>query len=544
MANQRIFVQGKETTPSLTRSTPVGLPPDLLEAASQRLSLAALLYAIAYSVAYSIGRFTSSPLYESPEHGAVGDVSALVSISLSLAVFWLAQSGRLDPQLLLDIGLIYWVVSAAGIDFGTYWYLPTGDNVVGISWVCVWLVLFPLIVPSSPGKTLLAALVTASMGPLMFLISLVFRGDPMPDGVYTLNLFVPYYLCAGMAFAGSRIIYQLGCDVTRAREMGSYKLIELLGRGGIGEVWLAKHRLLARPAAIKLLSPQVLGSTADGRLNKVALKRFEREAQATAALGSPHTIRLYDFGTTEEGSFYYAMELLDGFDLESLVTRFGPVSPARAVDFLIQACNSLADAHHHGLIHRDIKPSNIYVCRLGIQFDFIKVLDFGLVKLDHDPSGQATQLTREGLTTGTPAYLSPEVALGQGEVDARTDLYSLGCVAYWLVTGQLVFKGETPMQVVLDHIQTTPIPPSQRTELEIPSALEQIILSCLEKKPEKRPQTALELGERLAACEIRQPWTQEDARRWWALNKPAEERASRATRGRTQETGDQPPADS
>ena len=364
----------------------------------------------------------------------------------------------------------------------------------------------------------------------------------MPDGIYMLQLFVPYYICAGLAFVGSVIIYKLGCDVTRAREMGSYKLMELLGRGGIGEVWLAKHRLLARPAAIKLLSPQVLGSTPDGSLNKVALKRFEREAQATAALGSPHTIRLYDFGTTEEGSFYYAMELLDGFDLESLVTRFGPVSPARAVDFLMQACNSLADAHHHGLIHRDIKPSNIYVCRLGIQFDFIKVLDFGLVKLDHDPSGQATQLTQEGLTTGTPAYLSPEVALGQGEVDARTDLYSLGCVAYWLVTGQLVFKGETPMQVVVDHIQTTPIPPSQRTELDIPSALEQIILSCLEKKPEKRPQTALELGERLAACEIRQPWTQEDARRWWALNKPAEEPTSRA-RGRTQETGDQPPAD-
>ncbi|MEE8462384.1 MAG: serine/threonine-protein kinase, partial [Acidobacteriota bacterium] len=442
MANQRMFVQGRETTPSLTRSAPVGLPPDLLEAASQRLSLAALLYAFAYSVSFLIGRFTTSPQYESFEHSSVGDVAALVSVSLSLAVFWLARSGRLDPQFLLDIGLIYWVVSAAGIDFGFYWALPPGFPVVGISWVCVWLVLFPLIVPSSPGKTLLAALMTATVGPLLFFMSLVFRGNPMPDGVYMLNLFVPYYICAGLAFVGSAIIYKLGCDVTRAREMGSYKLIELLGRGGIGEVWLAKHRLLARPAAIKLLNPQVLGSTADGSLNKLALKRFEREAQATAALGSPHTIRLYDFGTTEEGSFYYAMELLDGFDLESLVTRFGPVSPARAVDFLIQACDSLADAHHHGLIHRDIKPSNIYVCRLGIQFDFIKVLDFGLVKLDHDPSGQATQLTREGLTTGTPAYLSPEVALGQGEVDARTDIYSLGCVAYWLVTGQLVFKGD------------------------------------------------------------------------------------------------------
>ncbi len=543
MANQRIFVQGKETTPSLTRSTPVGLPPDLLEAASQRLSLAALLYAIAYSVSFGIGRFTTTPLFEQFEQSSVGDVSALVSISLSLAVFWLARSGRLDPQFLLDIGLIYWVVGAAGIDFGTYWALPPGFPMLGISWVCVWLVLFPLIVPSSPGKTLLAALVTATVGPLLFLISLVFRGIPMPDGVYVLNLFVPYYVCAGLAFAGSGIIYKLGCDVTRAREMGSYKLIELLGRCGIGEVWLAKHRLLARPASIKLISPQFLGATSDGSLNKLALKRFDREAQATAALGSPHTIRLYDFGTTDEGSFYYAMELLDGFDLESLVTRFGPVSPSRAVDFLMQACDSLADAHHNGLIHRDIKPSNIYACRLGIQFDFIKVLDFGLVKMDRSSSAQETQLTREGLTTGTPAYLSPEVALGQGAVDARTDLYSLGCVAYWLVTGQLVFEGQTPMQVVLDHIQTAPVPPTQRTELEIPSALEQIILSCLEKKPEKRPQTALELAERLAACEIREPWTKEDAQRWWALNKPVEERASSAT-GRTPETGGQLTADS
>jgi len=542
MANQRMFVQGKETTPSLTRSTQVGLPPDLLEAASQRLSLAALLYAIAYSVSYLIGRFTTSPLYELFEHSVVGDVSALVSISLSLAVFWLARSGRLDPQFLLDIGLIYWVVSAVGIDFSFYWTLPAGYAVSGISWVCVWLVFFPLIVPSSPGKTLLAALMTATVGPLLFFMSLVFRGNPMPDGVYVLNLFVPYYISAGLAFMGSRIIYQLGCDVSKAREMGSYKLIELLGRGGIGEVWLAKHRLLARPAAIKLLNPQVLGSASDGSLNKLALKRFEREAQATAALGSPHTIRLYDFGTTDEGSFYYAMELLDGFDLESLVTRFGPVSPSRAVDFLMQACDSLADAHHNGLIHRDIKPSNLYACRLGIQYDFIKVLDFGLVKMDRSSSAQETQLTREGLTTGTPAYLSPEVALGQGEVDARTDIYSLGCVAYWLVTGQLVFEGQTPMQVVLDHIQTVPVPPTQRTELEIPSALEQIILSCLEKKPEKRPQTALELAERLAACEIREPWTKEDAQRWWALNKPVEERASSAT-GRTPETGDQLPAD-
>ncbi len=209
MGSQRMFVQGKETTPSLTRSTQVGLPPDLLEAASQRLSLAALLYAIAYSISFLIGRFTTSPLFEQFEHSTAGDVSAVASISLSLAVFWLARSGLFAPQLLLDIGLIYWVVSAVGIDFGFYLELPPGFPVMGISWVCVWLVLFPLIVPSSPGKTLLAALVTASVGPLMFLISLAFRGNPMPDGVYMLNLFIPYYICAGLACVGSVIIYKL-----------------------------------------------------------------------------------------------------------------------------------------------------------------------------------------------------------------------------------------------------------------------------------------------------------------------------------------------
>ena len=521
---ERIFVQAREETPSYLRSSPhtlATLPADLLEAASKRLSMAALLYAITYSISYGIGRLYSASAWKGAESLWVGDVAALVSVVLSLAVFFVARSGRFEAQFLLDMGLVYWAVSALGIDVGMFWLLPPGFELTGISWVCVWLVFFPLIVPTTPGKTLVAALVAASMGPLMFLIALVVREGPAPEGMYVVDLFIPYYLSAGLAFMGSRIIYQLGCDVSKARQMGSYRLIKLLGRGGIGEVWMAKHRLLARSAAVKLLSPEVLGATGEGGMNRVALRRFEREAQATAALSSPHTVGLYDFGTTDDGSFYYAMELLDGFDLESLVTHFGPIPAERAIGFLIQACDSLAEAHRHGLIHRDIKPSNIYVCRLGIQHDFIKVLDFGLVKdYAHDGTDQ-TQLTREGITTGTPAYMSPETALGQGEVDARSDIYSLGCVAYWLLTGQLLFEAQASMTVILHHIQTPPVPPSERSELEIPEDLEKLVLSCLEKEPDKRPQTALELSRQLVACQVAEPWTQERAEQWWTLHKPA-----------------------
>ena len=521
---ERIFVQAKEETLSYLRTsppTPATLPADLLEAASKRLSMAALLYAITYSISYVIGRFLSASVFGEGESPLVGDVAAVVSIGLSLVVFFVARSGRFEAQFLLDMGLVYWAVSALGIDVGMFWWLPPNFELTGISWVCVWLVLFPLIVPTTPGKILLAALITASMGPLMFLIALVVRGGPTPEGMYVVDLFLPYYLSAGLAFMGSRIIYQLGCHVSEARQMGSYRLIKLLGRGGIGEVWIAKHRLLARSAAVKLLSPEILGATSEGGLNRVALRRFEREAQATAALSSPHTVELYDFGTTDDGSFYYAMELLDGFDLESLVTHFGPIPAERAIGFLIQACDSLAEAHRNGLIHRDIKPSNIYVCRLGVQHDFIKILDFGLVK-DHSHEGtDQTQLTREGITTGTPAYMSPETALGQGEVDARSDIYSLGCVAYWLLTGHLVFEDEVSMKVILQHIQTPPVPPSERSELQIPEDLERLVLSCLEKERDQRPQTALELSQRLEACEIAAPWTRERAEQWWTLHKPA-----------------------
>ncbi len=286
----------------------------------------------------------------------------------------------------------------------------------------------------------------------------------------------------------------------------------------MGEVWLARHRMLARPAAVKLIRPDSLGD--DEATRGYVLRRFEREAQATAALESHHTIELFDFGITQDGSFYYVMELLRGLDLDTLVQRFGPASAARAVYLLSQVCHSLAEAHEVGMIHRDIKPANIYVCRLGLEYDFVKVLDFGLVKTIDGRAGAATELTAEGIATGTPAFMAPEMAMGRGDVDGRADIYGLGCVGYWLLTGRRVFEAESPLATVVAHVQETPVPPSQRSELPIPAPLEELILACLAKDPAERPQSAAELGAQLAGCPLDPTWSHERARDWWALHLP------------------------
>jgi serine/threonine-protein kinase len=275
---------------------------------------------------------------------------------------------------------------------------------------------------------------------------------------------------------------------------------------------------LARPAAIKLIRPEVLG--ADEVTRREAVHRFEREAQATAALQSYHTIDLYDFGVTDDGSFYYVMELLDGFNLDALVKRFGPISAERTVYLLRQVCHSLAEAHENGMVHRDIKPANIYACRLGLDCDFVKVLDFGLVKSSRETQRGGTQLSVEGLAAGTPGFMAPEMAMGKRGVDGRVDIYSLGCVGYWLLTGQLVFEGDTPMATVVHHIQSQPEPPSRRTEMRIPDSLEEVILSCLEKDPSRRPQNVMSLDTLLAECENAGAWNSEKAAEWWDLHMP------------------------
>jgi serine/threonine-protein kinase len=315
------------------------------------------------------------------------------------------------------------------------------------------------------------------------------------------------------------VVYHLGTEVKRARELGSYRLEEKLGEGGMGEVWRARHRLLARPAAIKLIRPSLAGNASAG-VSVETVRRFEREAQVIARLRSPHTVELFDFGIATDGAFYYVMELLDGLDADSLLRRFGPIPPERAIYLLRQICHSLSEAQSCGLVHRDIKPANIFLCRYGEEFDFVKVLDFGIVRAVRDSADTSTVHTRENAVHGTPAFIAPEQALGTG-VDWRADIYATGCVAYWLLTGKFVFSAETPMGLILQHAKTPPTPPSTRINQAIPKALDDLVLSCLAKDPANRPQSARELSLRLAEVEGAGAWTQDRAREWWAKNQPA-----------------------
>jgi serine/threonine-protein kinase len=231
-------------------------------------------------------------------------------------------------------------------------------------------------------------------------------------------------------------------------------------------------------------------------------------------------VQLYDFGVADDGTFYYVMELLDGFDLDTLVQRFGPLPPERVVHLLRQVCHSLAEAHASALIHRDLKPANVFVCRYGRDVDFVKVLDFGMVKAREEEHAAALTLTAENAVGGTPAFMAPEQALGDRPLDGKTDLYAVGCLAYWVLTGHLVFEGKSSMDTMLQHVQATPTPPSRRTEIAVPAALEALILECLAKDPADRPDSAERLRDRLGTISGTEAWTPARAGRWWDAHRP------------------------
>jgi len=446
-----------------------------------------------------------------------------LSIAVALTVALATKSTRLAPRTILHFGLVFQVVFSFGIATAEYaeiyapiQHRPGEYGGLGLSWVAVWMLLFFMVVPAPPRKALLAALASGMAVPITLSYKILFGPptvEPITPVQILVGLTVPYLLVAFMAFVGARVVYRLGTEVTRAREMGSYRLTECLGRGGMGEVWKAQHRMLRRPAAIKVVHKDMLG-VSDAASGDIVLKRFEQEAQATASLRSPHTVELYDFGVASDGSFYYVMELLEGFDLATMVRRFGPMPPERVIHLLRQVCHSLAEAHEQGLIHRDIKPENVFVCRYGRDPDFVKVLDFGLVKVPTTGASDDVNLTKGGFAGGTPSYIAPEQAMGE-HVDGRTDLYSLGCVAYWLLTGGQVFESRSAAKLIADHVHAAPRPPSERAPRKIPTDLERIVLSCLAKKPEDRPQSAEELSDMLGSCESGEEWTRGRARDWW-----------------------------
>jgi eukaryotic-like serine/threonine-protein kinase len=485
----------------------------------RRVGIVSTVFASIWAFMTTVNHFVIRLMSERVEtlYPFPGTLIGAVGVGTSLAMVYISRKHCDRQQFLIDLGSVYLIVQCMLISLLSHW-IPI-PLVPRVSWVCIAILIYPAIVPNTPRKTLLTSLLAASTEPLAMGVSAL-RGVEFQGGLlYVAWTSLPNYICAFLSIVPVKIIHGLGQQVRQARELGSYRLEEPLGKGGMGEVFRATHQLLARPAAVKLIRSEVLGSSSRGA-QRIIIERFRREAEAAASLRSPHTINLYDFGVANDGTFFLVTELLDGLDLETLVERFGPIPPERAVYLLRQVCASLEEAHAHGLVHRDIKPSNIFTCRMGLAVDFVKVLDFGLVKAIGEDSRDATLLTAPDATTGTPAYIAPEIVRGDRVADHRVDIYTLGCVAYWLLTGRLVFQAPNAIQLMYQHANTEPAPPSQRSEHEITPELDRVILTCLAKLPEQRPQSAAELSRMLVEAVPGPAWTEELAHRWWDRHHP------------------------
>ena len=432
-----------------------------------------------------------------------------IAIVASCAMIAVTKVRAWSPQRVLNIGIAFQILGALCITVVE----EHAAGRQGRSLVNVWILSFAL-VPQRTGRAAVAAFGAVLAAPAAVALNVAIGLREWPPAVSWFGGTFGAVLSAFLVMFINKVVYSLGREVADAKRLGAYTLVEKLGQGGMGEVWRAEHRALIRPAAVKLLRRETTGGMSREDLEAMNL-RFQREVQATALLTSPHTIAVYDFGSTSDHTLYYVMELLHGLDAERLVDAHGPLPAERVVYLLRQACESLSDAHASKLIHRDIKPANLYLCAIGRKVDFIKVLDFGLVRdLDSD-----VRITGAGFVPGTPAYVAPETA-AKNIVDARSDIYALGCVAYWMLTGRLVFEAQTSAGMMAAHIRDQAPPPSRRTELAIPPELDELVLACLAKEPSDRPQTADELRDRLDAIPFAERWNQDRAKAWWNTHAP------------------------
>lgn len=516
----RLYVNNArtDTSSSSSKSASFGSSAYLL----QRLSMLSLFVFVVTGVSM-LGRFviaeiSQTPLFWQACHWAL--------LGGALAVYLLLKLIRPRLKVVKVLAMVFQIFASytiASLEFAEI--QGSGLSLgVGISKVCIIALIFPLFVHGSITRNLLLAALGALMIPLSYWVQL--RGGMVliPNDVFLQYCFINFLICTASVVPTS-VINRFERSLERAKAAGSYEFLDdgFIGKGGMGEVWKARHSMLLRPAAIKVFKREV-SFNEDPIERRVAAKRFKREAQAIASLQSPHTVEIYDVGTCQKDfSYYYAMEFLDGLDLKRFIEKYGPVTPERAVFLLKQICHSLHNAHESGMIHRDVKPANILICRYGSDYDFVKVLDFGLVKLLGKSRMDETQITHTKISTGTPAFLAPEMAMSQS-VDARTDIYSLGCVAFWMLTGELVFEADTSVQMAVKHIQEEAPDVRSRSEFEISDRFAKLIASCLEKNPQRRPQSISDVYEVLKKIDLEMgpssKWSYQKARNWWQRHKP------------------------
>ncbi|MEO1480874.1 MAG: serine/threonine-protein kinase [Myxococcota bacterium] len=383
------------------------------------------------------------------------------------------------------------------------------------------------IVPERPHTTLILG--AAMLLPLLWLGYTIYVDYVPPEGYEPLNSFSVsvfltflWLICVLTAWAVSRVIYGLRQEVNEAKQLGQYTIEERLGGGGMGHVYRATHGLLQRPTALKLIRFD------DSQEREALIQRFEHEVKLTAQLTHPNTITVFDYGQTDEGVFYYAMELLEGASLQQVVEVSGPMEPARAIHVARQAAAALTEAHALNLIHRDIKPANVMLAKLGGMHDVVKVLDFGLVKRVAGPTDAGTTIA--GGMVGTPHYMAPESAAGD-EVDAQSDVYALGAVLYFLLTARTVFGGNTPVEVLGHHLHSPAAAPSDHSPFPFPGGLDALVMRCLAKNPIDRPAGAAGVLRELDALTLADPWSERAAQEWWdefdaALTAAAQEQAT------------------
>ena len=440
------------------------------------------------------------PQIEPPNEDTISyfSVVGLVMLAVTWRVFLVRRVLSLEQLNAID--LFYSICTGFAFGASAWFAKELRPSAYGCLLYASFMVLIrAIVIPSTGPRTAVTGVLTFL--PMTIVAFSLRQGQELPAWAFVTADLVISTIIILLATIGSRIIYGLRRQVSAAMQLGQYTLDRKIGEGGMGEVYRARHALLRRPTAIKLLIPD--------RLGMGTIERFEREVQHMSRLTHPNTVAVFDYGRNPEGVFYYAMEYLDGIDLEDLVEKYGPQPADRVISIMVQVCGALHEAHHNGIIHRDIKPANIILCERGAVPDVAKVVDYGLVKEITADTGESSRVI-----LGTPAYIAPEAVTDPDHVGPASDLYALGAVGYYLLTGKPVFEGKTSVDVCVQHVTVMPIPPSQAAGIAVPAGLEQLILRCLEKSPHARPGAAA-LAKLLRALPAQTDWNEDEALAWW-----------------------------